>query len=93
MYFPLIKGELRGIFLSCTEDEWSSSYRRAREIVKEFPLMVEKLEQIYKNPSYYVGYYLKNIVGNLTLLGSVSAEINHSSIRAYFGKGANWTLS
>ena len=91
--FPLIKGELRSMLLSCTKDEWSFSYRKAREAVKEFPLMVEKLEEIYNNPSYYAGYYLKNIVGNLTLLGSVPAEINHSSICAYFGKGANWTLS
>jgi hypothetical protein len=80
--FPLIKGELRSMLLSCTKDEWRFSYRKAREAVKEFPLMVEKLEQIYNNPSYYAGYYLKNIVGNLTLLGSVPAEINHSSICA-----------
>jgi hypothetical protein len=91
--FPLIQQHLRAMLLSNTEDEWNFAYKCARDIIKDFPLMVEKLEDVHNKPSYYAGYYLKNIVGNLTLRGSVPAEINYSSINRFFGKGANWTLS
>ena len=53
---------------------------------------IELLNDIYKNPKYYSGYYIKNIVGNLSLLGSVPAEQNHSSIVAFLGKGAMWDI-
>lgn len=29
---------------------------------------------IYDNPSYYIGYYLNAITGNLGMLGSVSSD-------------------
>ena len=48
--------------------------------------MVETLQGVYNKPSCYEGYYLENIVGNLTLRGSIPADINHSAILAFFGK-------
>ena len=48
--------------------------------------MVETLQGVYNKPSCYEGYYLENIVGNLTLRGSVPTEINHSSINIFLAK-------
>ena len=56
------------------------------------PQKLGKLDNIYQNPSYYAGYYLRNIEGNLWLLGSVTAEQNHASIVAYMGEGGNWSI-
>ena len=50
------------------------------------------LDEIYDNPGYYAGYHLKQIVGNLQVNGSVSAEQNHSSIKAHLGKGNHWSI-
>ena len=54
--------------------------------------MIEKLDDIYQNPSYYVGCCLRDITGNMRYIGSVAAEINHSSAVVYLGEGANWTM-
>ena len=72
--------------ISNTDGELTFAYVSVREIIKEFPLMVETLQGVYNKPSCYEGYYLENIVGNLTLRGSIPADINHSAILAFFGK-------
>ena len=60
--------------------------------MKNDPHKLRKLDSIYQNPSYYAGYYLRNIDGNLMVLGSVTAEQNHASIIAYIGEGGNWSI-
>ena len=60
--------------------------------VLDNPITRISFRDIYQNPSYYAGYYLRNIDGNIWLLGSVSAEQNHSSIISYIGDGGNWSI-
>ena len=52
----------------------------------------EKLDGIYNHPSYYAGYFLFNITGNLKCHGSAPAEQNHSSITAHFEESGAWTI-
>ena len=47
---------------------------------------------MYDRPSYYSGYYLADIPGNINLHGTAPAEINHSSIVAHFGESGAWSL-
>ena len=54
--------------------------------------MVETLDEIYEKSSYYVGWYLRNMTGNMRSLDSAAAEINHFSIAVYLGEVANWTI-
>ena len=68
-----------------TKDGWEISYKNAAIVLKDMPLKLEKLNEIYKRPQYYAGYYCRNIPGNLGMKGSVSAEVNHASIVSHFG--------
>ena len=81
------------MLLNGSEDKWSKAYQDARLTLSSFPAMVEKLDKIFRNPKYYAGYYLRNISCNMCLHGSVRAEINHSSICAHLGEGANWEIT
>jgi len=83
---------LRTMLVSADENAWHQSYKSIANFFKNDPHKLRKLDSIYQNPSYYAGYYLKKIVGNLMLLGSVPAEQNHSSIIAYIGDGGNWSI-
>ena len=56
------------------------------------PRKAKKLQDIYNRPSYYSGYYLRSIKGNIKYQGFIPAEINHSSNVTYFGNGNNWTV-
>ena len=55
--------------------------------------MVDNLNDIYSKPEYFAGYYLKQIPGNMLLMGDVPAEQNHSSIDGHLGKGATWDVA
>jgi hypothetical protein len=50
------------------------------------------LEEIYQDPLHYAGWFLRKIEGNLFLNGSVPTEQNHSSVAAYLGAGASWSV-
>jgi hypothetical protein len=50
------------------------------------------LEDIYLDPSYYAGWFLKKKEGNLLLNVLVPAEQNHSSVAAHLGAGASWSI-
>ena len=83
---------LRVMLLSNTKFEWDKAYGYALNFVITDPVKREVLYEIYDNPSYYAGFYLKTIAGNLCMLGSVCSEQNHASNVAYLGKGANWSI-
>ena len=89
----MIKGYLKIMLSSSTEDEWSRAYNEARLRIIRMPLQLELLDKIYSNPKYYSGYYIRTLYCNLKCLGSVTAEQNHASNVRFWGKGASWTLA
>ena len=38
----------------------------------------DKICEIHEKPTYFASYYLKSIIGNIGILGSVTAEQNYS---------------
>jgi len=59
----------------------------------DYPIALEKLDDVYNNPQYYSGYYLRSITCNLRFRGSVPAEQNHSSIIRFLGESASYTIT
>jgi hypothetical protein len=55
-------------------EEWEHSSTSAKQHLLGNAEKFSALEQIYKDPSHYAGWFLKNIEGNLLLNGSVPAE-------------------
>ena len=66
-----------------TKEEWESSYKSAVMLLEAYPRKIELLT-IYNKPSYYAGYYLTNIPGNLNIHGTAAAESNHATIVRHF---------
>ena len=64
-----------------------------QEIIADEPVLVDKLKDIFRHPSYYTGYYLKNIPCTPRIKGSVPTKYNHSSIIKHFGPSASWTIT
>ena len=87
-----IKSELQKMLLCKTKEEWDIAYSQARMKIHNYPDKVELLDRIYSNPTYYSGYVLKGIVGNLNVHGSSMAEINHSSVVAHLGPGGMMSI-
>ena len=57
------------------------------------PRKLELLTSIYNKPSYYAGYYLGNIPGNLNIYGTAAAaESNHAAIVRHFGDSGAWNI-
>ena len=65
---------------SDTEQQWNQAFKEAKLLLRDHPTKIEKLTEMYKRPSYYAGYYIRQLDTNLLLLESTSAESNHSSI-------------
>jgi hypothetical protein len=57
------------------------------------PAKFSALQEIYENSSYYAGWYLREVEGNLSSVGSTPAEQNHSSVCAHLGDGATWQIA
>ena len=91
--FALIKNHLKKMLLCDSEDQWKTSYNDASTILEDFPLKMEKLKDIYDRPSYYAGYYVRQLQCNMLLVGSQSAESNHASITRHLGDCGVWTIS
>ena len=91
--YEQIKPWLKQILLSPDEDVWDRSYDSICRVIENDPKKMALLDKIYDNPSYYGGFYLKAIQGNLKLNGAVPAEQNHSSVAAHLGKGNKWSLT
>ena len=90
--FEMIKNHLQTMLLSNTSEEWDNAYNDAIIIIRDYPLKLEKLKEIYDRPSYYAGYYVREIYGNLLLVGNSAAESNHASITQHLGHGGEWTI-
>ena len=55
--------------------------------------MVDKLTNIYNDPSHYAGFYLScNKSGSLGKHGDSHSEQNHGSIVAYMGQGGSLSI-
>ena len=65
----------------------------ARYIIIDEPRKVGILDCIYEKPSYYAGYYIRNIKGNMRMKGSIAAEINHSSIASQIGSIGSFPIT
>ena len=83
--FLKIKQELVLMLNSLTRDHWNNAYNSAKNILINHPDKLELLDEIYNDPQYYSGYYLKTIRRNMNLRGNVGAEQNHSSLHAFLG--------
>ena len=53
----------------------------------------DKLWERYDNPTYYAGFYLTSIIGNIGILGSVPAEQNYSVNISRMGLDAIWFIN
>jgi hypothetical protein len=51
------------------------------------PALRDYLDDIYHKASYFAGYTLAEVEGNLAVKGDVAAELNHSSVSCYLGNG------
>jgi hypothetical protein len=76
-----------------SKEEWEHSYAYTKQHLLGDAENFCALKQIYKDPSHYAGWFLKNIEGNLLLNGSVPAKQNHSSVGAYLGRGGSWSVA
>ena len=61
-------------------------------VLEADPNNVSILMDIHHNPSYYVGFYLKGIEGNMDVLGSVTADQNYSINVAIIGQGSSMSI-
>ena len=88
----MIFDNLKIMLSSETEEQWDDAYQDARSIISSYPREKSYLDKIYNNPKYYSRYCVKSILCNLTKIGSVPAEENHSFNVAHMGSGASWSL-
>jgi hypothetical protein len=91
--YPRIKNFLETMLKSTTESEYSNAFQAALALVLYEPTLRSYLESIYGDYKYYGGFFLRQVLGNLGLLGSVPAEQNHASIVAHLGEGATWEIA
>ena len=68
-------------------------YLAARKLVSGACLKFDRLYTIYQKDSYYSGFYLWNITYNIRLNGSVSVEVNHSSVLSHLGTSGSWKIT
>ena len=61
--------------------------------MSSYPLQREKLRDIYNRASYYAGYFIHNVKGNLKIHISCSAESNHVSIKSHLGECGMWSIT
>ena len=84
---------LDGMLKCYTKAQWDLLYNKALRAIDDDPNKVDKLIEIGHNETYYAGYYLRDIAGNMNLMGSTPAEQYHASITFHLGKGASWSLA
>ena len=89
---PLIREDLKTM-LKGPRYEWESSYENILQHVQGDASKTQYLMEIYNNPRYYAGWYLRNIHLNINIKGTQSSEAYHASIKKAFGKCKNWSIS
>ena len=65
---------LRCMLLSNKIQEWDEAYNQAIKVLEGDPNSDSIVMAFHQNPSYYAGYYLKGIEGDMDVIGSVTAE-------------------
>jgi hypothetical protein len=78
--------------LSGSKEEWDLSYSSAKSFLLHDAEKLSALEKIHKNPTHFVGWFLKTTECTIFLHGSVPADQNHSSVAAHLGSGASWSV-
>lgn len=63
-----------GKWLRENKDQCDRAYQTATLFLIDDPSKINKLEKIYQNPSYYCGYIIRALRGNLKCSGSVPSE-------------------
>ena len=91
--YPIVECYLKNMLTCDTEQEWNQAFNEAKLLLRDHPTKVDKLIEIHQRPSYYAGYYIRQIKTNLLLLGNTSAESNHSSITKHLSECGIWTIS
>ena len=59
--FELIKNHLKKMLLSNTFYKWDNAYKDDKYTLRDYPLKLERLKEIYDRPSYYAGYHVRTI--------------------------------
>ena len=78
---------------SHTQEEWDDAFYSARRLLTNDNEKVEKLTNIYRDPSHFSGYYLVKVKGgSLGKHGDSHSEQNHGSVVAYLGQGGNLSI-
>ena len=81
------------LILKCdTVDQFSLACSSAKTKLYQNQTLVNEIDKIQNDPSYYAGYYLRNTEGLMGVRSSVEAEQNHAGNVAYIGKGANFDI-
>ena len=93
LIFADIREHVKGMLECETEKQFRICFKTAKKIIKANPKKVEILEDIYNNPEYYAGYFLKSVPGHLGKQGDSHAEQNHSSVVAYLGNGGSMRVA
>ena len=91
--FHTLKPYLTRMLLSKTKEEYILSYEIAMSLIEDDPLKGSYVQKIFNNHQCFGGYFLRQIPGNLRMMGDAPAEQNHASVAAHLGQGANWTIS
>ena len=81
------------MLISYTKYQWVKEYNDALLILSDNPRKQLILKYINDRPTYYAGYHLCSIEGNLKFKGSIPDEQKHSSTISYFGIGNSWSIS
>ena len=72
-----IRQYLEGMLTCHTKAQWEILSKKALKEIENDPRKTGKLLNIVNSVTYYAGFYLRSLEGNLDLLGSTPAEINH----------------
>ena len=91
-YFNKISDDLEKILRSDTENEFVTACNNAKLTLYRNQNLVQELDKIQKNPSYYAGYILKQTDGLMGAKTSAAVEQNHAGNVAYIGKGGNFEI-
>jgi len=92
VFMTKIRPWLKQMLLSPYEKDWHRCYSLISRVIETDPDKMIFLDTIYSKPSYYAGYFLRSVEGNLKLNGSVPAEQNHASTVAYLGEGGKLSI-
>ena len=94
-YYKIVYPYLKRMYYCKTKVQYETAYgcMMSLQAVRADPEKVSYLETINQNRKRYAGYIRQSINGHLGLMGSSSAESNHSSIVARIGPGGVFSIA